>query len=613
MIAALVFAFIAPLSTSRADPTPAPATPTNTPATSSATSPPANPALSAVPAARVAKRVVIIPISGELDRDGYAASSVRRRIKTAVRAGADAIVFELDVSGGIGGSTVLAQAIRECPVPRTVAWIHPQAFGGGTLVALSSKDIILSDTAQLGKGMPVTPSGNVRGWNNASQAYQSLVIGIISEAVASARAINLAANEYVRDEDLTRAFVAHDIDLWLIREKATGKLMCAKLSEMQDLFPGQTFTDSGRIQQGPSIDDLTSAANQKSQLGISASISTPSLRPVLDSTQAGKWELVQKVPQPVQVPSATGKGPPKFSLVLGGADLVTFGLASNPIDPATGALVPIRTQDDITAYFQAQHVRVMEPSWAEGLLIFLTHRWVRALLIVIFLIALFAEMSHPGASIPGIVALVALGLFAAPSMIIGMTQWWEIGVILIGVVLIAVEIFLIPGFGVPGILGLICLFIGLVATFIPQGALFPDSPRQQQDLLYALSTVMLAMVTAGFGMFFIARHLPSIPFMQHLVLRTGDIESADPLLSAMDTRDDLPVAPGDSGITLTPMRPAGRIQVGDHVLDAVCEIGFIDSGVPIRVVSATAMRISVESVASRSAGNSPASSPEPSA
>ena len=42
------------------------------------------------------------------------------------------------------------------------------------------------------------------------------------------------------------------------------------------------------------------------------------------------------------------------------------------------------------------------------------------------------------------------------------------------------------------------------------------------------------------------------------------------------------------------MRPAGRVEVGEVVIDAVAEFGFIEAGASVRVVTVDGMRIAVE-------------------
>ncbi|MFY7896615.1 MAG: hypothetical protein ACOVP8_10310, partial [Phycisphaerales bacterium] len=105
-----------------------PSAPPSTAATAPA-SPLTNPAAMAVPAHRKAANVAIITLKGEIDGGGrfgssVMATSVQRRIATATRAGADAIIFEIDSPRGELNATLkIAQLIKDSPVPNTIAWV----------------------------------------------------------------------------------------------------------------------------------------------------------------------------------------------------------------------------------------------------------------------------------------------------------------------------------------------------------------------------------------------------------------------------------------------------------------------------------------------------------
>jgi membrane-bound serine protease (ClpP class) len=44
------------------------------------------------------------------------------------------------------------------------------------------------------------------------------------------------------------------------------------------------------------------------------------------------------------------------------------------------------------------------------------------------------------------------------------------------------------------------------------------------------------------------------------------------------------------GVAITPLRPAGRVQIVDRIVDAVADGAFVEAGEPIRVVSASGFR-----------------------
>jgi membrane-bound serine protease (ClpP class) len=308
---------------------------------------------------------------------------------------------------------------------------------------------------------------------------------------------------------------------------------------------------------------------------------------LLTSADVGRWKLLAKIKD--------GSLPAMFSA----DDLSYFNFAANPLNATGTGPQPINTDADLKAFFGADHLQRYTVSWSERLVGVLTNRIVQAILVVIFLIALFAEMTHPGAVFPAVISLIALVCLIAPSALIGMALWWEIMAIFLGVMLIGVEILVLPGFGVAGITGLVLLFIGLIGLFVPGNTgPFPDSPQARDDMLRAAVTLILSFGTAGFGMYFVAKHFGSMPILGKLVLKpVGSDDDAGSMLGAMDPTDDAaPLKVGQTGTALTPMRPAGRVQVGDTVIDAVAEFGFIDPGTPVRISSVSAMRVGVEAV-----------------
>jgi len=561
---------------------------------------PATPAAPSVPGvgARQATNVAIITIHGEIDEnsDGSSvmATSVQRRLDLAVRSGADAIVFDINTpGGGVRAVLRISSMIKQCPVRNTVAWINTQAISGGAIIALACREIIVNDPVIFGDAMPVAadPIRGVAPIDN-EQILKKLLPPLVADVRDSARRFNNAFGAYVRDEYLMQALIANDVELWFVRNKTTGVRMCIDKAEFELLFPGQTTTGPVRLAgapgtSGPRGPSVPGSPAGSAKLAIIADVlaadqgQLASSRPVLNEADIGHWEILAK--------ATDGTG----AAVLGADDMIFFGLAVNATSP-DGSVIPIRADQDVADFFQATYLRRQDQNWSEGLVLFLTSFWVRGLILAVFLVGLFVEMTHPGVSLPGIVAMIALAAFIAPPMLIGMASWWEVAAILLGIALIGIEIFVTPGFGVPGILGLILLFGGLVTTFIPRGGLFPSTQEAQSNLLQGMVTVVLAMVTAGAGFYVIARHMRSLPYFRGMILTDAGEEPVEPMLRAM--ADDDAVAVGDEGECVTPMRPAGRVLMDGRIIDAVAEFGYIPENSRVRVVSATPFRIGVEMI-----------------
>jgi membrane-bound serine protease (ClpP class) len=221
---------------------------------------------------------------------------------------------------------------------------------------------------------------------------------------------------------------------------------------------------------------------------------------------------------------------------------------------------------------------------------------VRGVLVVLFLLGLFIEMTHPGLVLPGGIAAAALIGLLAPPMLINLASWWEIAAIVSGVLLIALEIFVIPGFGIFGVIGLLLLFGGLVGTFVPEGAFFSDSPRQRSDMLYGVTTLVLSMASAGVLIYFAAKHFGSLPLLGRLVLKEGitiDEDRGDPMLAAMATPSG-GLKLGMTGRAVTTLRPAGQVEINGAIVDVVSDMGYISSGETVRITSVTPFRVGVE-------------------
>jgi len=218
----------------------------------------------------------------------------------------------------------------------------------------------------------------------------------------------------------------------------------------------------------------------------------------------------------------------------------------------------------------------------------------------VFLLALFIEMTHPGLILPGAIAAGALVGLLAPPMLINMASWWEVAAIASGLLLIVLEIFVIPGFGVFGLLGLVLLFGGIVGTFVPQGGLFPDSPGPRTDLLYGAVTLILAIGTSGVLMYFVSRHFASLPIFHRLVLKEtvyDEDKAGDEMLAVMGEGTGK-LRTGMVGTAMTPLRPAGRIELsGGRIIDVVSDTGYIASGTLVRVTGVSDFRVGVEPAA----------------
>jgi membrane-bound ClpP family serine protease len=559
----------------------------------------------AVPASRKATNIAVITIHGPIDSDGVLAASVARRITTAARAGADTLVFDINTPGGDLNQVLrICNEIKKSPVPRTWAWINPDAYSGGAVIALACEQMIINEPASFGDAMVIGggPFG-IAAQAITPELQKKVLPPLIAEVTDSARRHNRLFG-YNRDEYLVQAIVANDVPLWHIENPTTGQRICVDEEEFRMLFPDEPTSGmprlargprDGRSNRGPDSDppgfsggDVAAGSAMLARISadVTSRLTEARTRPRITEADRGQWILLEKV--------TDGSAP----AVLRSEDLMHFRWAVNDMEVVEGQtrVKPIRTDDDLRAFFQAPYLIRFNQTWSEGIVSFMTSIWVRGLLVVVFVLALFVEMTHPGTVLAGTISLLALVGLIAPPMLIGLASWWEVAAIGIGLVLLGVEVFVLPGFGVAGASGLLLIFAGLIATFVPRGGTFlPATPEARDAAMNGVVVVVLAMATASVGIWFIARNLGSFPVFNRLVLKTplGDEEVISDVMR--EEEHDLPDL-GATGSTISPLRPSGRIQIGDRVYDAVAEFGYIPAGEKVRVVSVTPMRIGVEAV-----------------
>jgi membrane-bound serine protease (ClpP class) len=244
-------------------------------------------------------------------------------------------------------------------------------------------------------------------------------------------------------------------------------------------------------------------------------------------------------------------------------------------------------------------VPLSQRTWVDTLVFVLNLRFVTGLLLFAGVVAMYFEAHFPS-GLFGIIAAVCFGLFFWSKFLGGSAGWLEVVLFLLGAGCLAVEMFVIPGFGVFGLSGILLCLATLVLAM--QTFVIPHTMNDVYGFGYGVLTLTLVgvgmLVTAGL----VGRYLPSIPFLNQMVLEPPGFhldenrprlrpdlidEPANPLL----VRDAALV--GRQGQTMTVLRPAGRALIGDDYLDVVSEGVFIPPGRTIEVVEVVGNRVVV--------------------
>ena len=247
-------------------------------------------------------------------------------------------------------------------------------------------------------------------------------------------------------------------------------------------------------------------------------------------------------------------------------------------------------------------IEVMGPTWAETIARFLNTGWMTFLLITIGLIAIAVEISAPGISIGGLIAMLCFSLFFWSRFAAGTSGWLEVLLFALGLVFIACEIFVIPGFGIAG-LGGIGLVLGSL-VMASRRVLIPENTEQLNSLGFDVLTVMGAFVGFLIAIVALSSYIGQVPGLSRLTLQppiamegTGESLTANAIGAAM-TPGWQRVSIGDVGQAAGALRPSGRIKIGDYMVDVVTEGDFIDDGSSVKVIAKQGAKVTVRQIVS---------------
>jgi membrane-bound serine protease (ClpP class) len=241
-----------------------------------------------------------------------------------------------------------------------------------------------------------------------------------------------------------------------------------------------------------------------------------------------------------------------------------------------------------------QTLQPIQKTWVDGLVVFLNSGFGSFLLITIGIVCVYIEAHVPSGAF-AIPSIVCFSLFFWSRFLGGTAGTLELVLFLIGLGLLAAELFLIPGFGVFGISGILLTLASLVMASQTFSGI--STTRAFDETVSNLTSIGAAIMTVIIAAMLINRFLPSIPFFNRLILSPpGSAGYEGPrlhpsLLAKYDPNS--PVQLGDSGVCVSILRPAGKVQFGDRYVNVVSEGGWIEAGTRVDVVEVAGNRIVV--------------------
>jgi membrane-bound serine protease (ClpP class) len=239
----------------------------------------------------------------------------------------------------------------------------------------------------------------------------------------------------------------------------------------------------------------------------------------------------------------------------------------------------VESVDKLLEEAQLSDARVVaiEETWSESMVRFIGA--IAPILLMIGLAALYAELQSPGFGVPGVVGLICLAVIFLNQYMVGLADYTELLIIVLGVVLLGIEMVVLPGFGIAGFAGIACILAGIVLSLQDFVVPDPSLPWQSKLLIQNIGKALGALL-AGF---LLAMMLLRYVFPGMFRSAEGPYLKTTLRDSRADSGETKRVQVGDTGISLSFLRPSGKARFGDSVVDVISEGEYLEKGSEIVV------------------------------
>ncbi len=238
----------------------------------------------------------------------------------------------------------------------------------------------------------------------------------------------------------------------------------------------------------------------------------------------------------------------------------------------------------------------LDPSGFEQLAFWLTK--LAPLLLLGGILGAYLEFKIPGFGLAGILSAICFALFFLGHYFAGLAGWETVALFVVGFVFVLVEVLF---FGhstiVLGVVGVLLMLASLLWAMIdryPGQGFFPTGGMLRVPVL----NLFVTLLAAALAIAVLAKFLPRTSIYRRFILSTTN--PPGPSLAGLPRAfiPALPIAPGMRGRSLTILRPSGKAQIEDRVVDVVTEGEFIAPEMPVAVIATDGMRVVVKGITS---------------
>jgi membrane-bound serine protease (ClpP class) len=266
-----------------------------------------------------------------------------------------------------------------------------------------------------------------------------------------------------------------------------------------------------------------------------------------------------------------------------------YATTNGPAKPllSSGTVASLEALTSKLGYANARRIDI-KPTGAERL-----GTWIQAIspvLLIIGIICMYIEFKTPGFGAPGIISIAAFAIYFAGSYIAGFSGLEWMLVFIVGVTLLALEFFVLPGTMALGVAGAGLMVLGIVMALIdlypgtPSTPGMPSLPRfgapSRDSLEYAIRTLLITFAGSAIAIWLASKWLPKTSMYAALVSQGASGAATTARLEQQETK-----LIGLTGVTISALRPGGKAQFGDDILDVMSQGDMLSKGTAVRIVA----------------------------
>lgn len=238
----------------------------------------------------------------------------------------------------------------------------------------------------------------------------------------------------------------------------------------------------------------------------------------------------------------------------------------------------VSNRSELLAELDLENAQVEETevSAAESIARFVTSPVVIPILLSIASLGLIVEIYTPGFGVAGSMGIIALILFFYGHFIAGLAGMEVITLLIVGIILIVLEFFVTGG--ILGALGAAAVILSLFMA--------------GYDVTQMALSISIACIVAILAAIILFKWIgPNRGILKKIILK--DRTTTELGYTSNDEREELI---GQTGITVSMLRPAGIMETETERLDVVSEGSFIEAGVPVIISKVEGMRVVVKKI-----------------